>query len=310
MDQAPYSYYQQSGNQVMGDQLLSATSGGHVSLQIHNGGTYYTTHQPTAPYQGQNYGPQGSYVPAFSMPAPVQRPAYVVPPATSFTYQAGNTTGMQVPQQFPVQGYAVPPVAPFAYQASNAIGMQAPQQSPVQTSAAHPGRPCRFWGCFQGEDQDVYRELCNYTYQRSGKCCSLVGIDVTRKTIATYKSGVTDIPAKDQAIQEKAKDDFHRRAQRTSSQKPIRKRKAAAKREAKSQGEAHTSAIKDQLMQPSPQSMVQQPADQLQPQAPHQGDDFVFDPNFVFDSNFVYDPNFVFDPALELDMSVGLDFQQ
>jgi hypothetical protein len=277
MDPAQYGFYQQSGNQVMGNQPLSATYGGHVSLQIQNGPNYYA-YPPAAPYQGQYYGPQGPYVPAYHMPAPFQHPAHAVPPA-----------------------------APFAYQASNAIGMQAPPQFPVQACAAHPGSPCEFSDRFQGEDQQAYRALCNDLYQCHGRSCFFVGEDVTRKAIAVYRSGT----------EKKAHGYFRRRAQKNKSQRKQRASEADAKREAKSQREDFTQAIVGRveaerapqaqqaatfrappsnanmpapgqgagpaMQQPYFQNAVQQPADQMQPQAPHQGDDFVFDPEFDFD---------------------------
>jgi hypothetical protein len=243
MDASQYNFSQQSGNQVMGDQPLSATSGGHVSQHFNSGPIFYG-YLPAAPYQGQNYGPQGPYVPAFYMPTPVQQSAYAVPPA-----------------------------APFAYQASNAIGMQVQQQFPVQASAAHPGSTCQFSALFEGQHQQAYRALCNDVHQRHGRSCAFVGEDTTRKAIADYTSGEAS----------KAWGDFRRRAQKTVSQRGQRAKKAAAKQKL------------------SPQNAVQQPADQVQPQAPHQGNALTVDPTV--------------DPDLLYKMRIGpypgdFDFQQ
>jgi hypothetical protein len=69
MDPSQYGFYQQSGNQIMGNQPLSATSGGHVSQHFHSGGIYYG-YPPAAPYQGQYHDPQGSYVVRYRQPLP------------------------------------------------------------------------------------------------------------------------------------------------------------------------------------------------------------------------------------------------
>jgi hypothetical protein len=222
-----YSNYQQYDSQNMGYQHMGPTYGGHVSMQIQNGPNYYG-HPLAAPYQGQYYAPQGSYVSGYYTPSPVQ-PTYVVPPTAPITYQTGYPIGMQVPQQFP-----------------------------VQASAAHPGSPCQFSAFFEGQDQQAYRALCNDVHQRHGRSCAFVGEDVTRKAIADYNSGKAS----------KAHGDFRRRAQKTVSQREQRAKKAAAKQK------------------PSLQSAVQQPADQVQPQAPHQGNaltvDSTVDPDLLY----------------------------